>query len=268
MMLKGILSGAIAALACTIVSAQTNNDNISPVVTPSVPPLTTPYVAPKTAKYNYAEVLHKSYIFYHSQKSGRIPYQRLAWRTSSSLTSYGAYGEDLTGGWYEAANTMKWGLPFAYTCTQLAFNIYAFKDAMNSVDELAEGLEWVKWGADYFVNAMVNDTMIVGQMGVSAFGTIAKVSSNDVDFNYWGPPEEYDQWVPYGIPHTAFYNTPSQPSTEIACEYGAALAAAATVWRPYNATLADKYIEYSKRYFKFGRTYQGTYMNSTAENFL
>jgi endoglucanase len=119
----------------------------SPLRHPTVPPLTEPYVAPTTPKYNYAEVLHKSFLFYHSQKSGVLPYQRLAWRSDSCKVCVGDFGEDLSRGWYEAANTMKWGLPLGWTVTQLAFNIMIFEDSMNSVDELAEGLELLKWGA-------------------------------------------------------------------------------------------------------------------------
>jgi hypothetical protein len=42
---------------------------------------------------------------------------------------------------------MKWGLPLGWTMTQLAFNIMVFEESMNSVDELAEGLELLRWGA-------------------------------------------------------------------------------------------------------------------------
>lgn len=146
---KAILLALLGAAAT--VRAQTNatasEEDGSPLMTPTKPPLTEPYVAPTEPKYNYAEVMHKSYLFYHSQKSGYLPYQRLAWRSHSCKNCIGAYGEDLSQGWYEAANTMKWGLPYGFTATQLAYNIFMFGDAMKSVDELAEGLELMKWGA-------------------------------------------------------------------------------------------------------------------------
>lgn len=122
-------------------------DDVSPLMTPPVPPSRSRYVMPDEPKYNYAEVIHKSYLFYHSQKSGILPYQRLAWRGDSCKVCVGDFNEDLSRGWYEAANTMKWGLPFGWTATQLAFNVVIFEDAMSSVNELAEGLELLKWGA-------------------------------------------------------------------------------------------------------------------------
>ncbi|KAG2172253.1 hypothetical protein INT43_004794 [Umbelopsis isabellina] len=264
-----IRQAILLALAGAIVSvkAQINEDDSSPLLTPEKPPLTEAYVAPKEAKYNYAEVLHKSYLFYHSQKSGHLPYQRLAWRSHSCKNCVGTYGEDLSQGWYEAANTMKWGLPFGFTATQLAYNIFIFKDAMKSVDELAEGLELTKWGADYLINAHHNDTHFVGQLGVSALGPISKQIELDVDFNYWGPPEEYEDWVPTGLPHTAYYNSPEDPASEIAGEYGAAMAATAAIWREYNSTYADILVDHSKRLYKLATEHPGSYINSSQNAF-
>lgn len=294
---KAILLALVGAAAT--VRAQTNEtaseEDGSPLMTPSKPPLTEPYVAPTEPKYNYAEVMHKSYLFYHSQKSGHLPYQRLAWRSHSCKNCIGAYGEDLSQGWYEAANTMKWGLPYGFTATQLAYNIFMFGDAMKSVDELAEGLELMKWGAgkyngilkekkkktfllesaysfffpieDYLINAHHNDTHFVGQLGVSALGPISKQIELDVDFNYWGPPEEYEDWVPTGLPHTAFYSSADDPASEIAGEYGAAMAATAAIWREYNSTYADELIDHSIRLFKLATEHPGSYTNSSQNAF-
>lgn len=66
------------------------------------------YSLPQSPKYAYQEALHKSFLFYAAQRSGKISEHRLAWRTDSCLKCQGKFGEDLSGGWYEAANTMKW----------------------------------------------------------------------------------------------------------------------------------------------------------------
>ncbi|RUS13517.1 Six-hairpin glycosidase-like protein [Endogone sp. FLAS-F59071] len=142
-----------------------------------------------------------SFLFYHAQRSGKLPYQRLAWRSDLCLFCKGQYSEDLSGGYYEAANTMKWGFPLAFTITQL----------YNKV------LESVLWGTDYPVNAHPSPNVFVGQLGVSAVGT------TDVDFGYFGPPEEYKMWVPLNIMHTPYYATQQDPSSEITGESAAAL---------------------------------------------
>ncbi|KAI7892731.1 Six-hairpin glycosidase-like protein [Mucor mucedo] len=260
------LSYAVGLVSLTLVNAA-NPLPGSPLMHPSKGPLKGPYVAPTTPKYDYAEVLHKSYLFYHSQKSGVLPYQRLAWRSDSCKVCVGDFGEDLSRGWYEAANTMKWGLPLGWTVTQLAFNIMMFEDSMNSVDELAEGLELLKWGADYIVNAHYNDTYIVGQLGTSAIGPISKQVELDVDFNYWGPPEEYEEWVPTGLPHKAYYLSPENPSSEIIGEYSAALAAISITWRKHNETYADTLIDHAKRLYTFATDNPGSYVTSRQNAF-
>jgi hypothetical protein len=112
------------------------------------------------------------------------------------------------------------------------------------------------------MNAHYNDTHIVGQLGTSSIGPISKVIEIDVDFNYWGPPEEYEQWVPTGLPHQAHYITPENPSSEIVGEYGAALAAISTVWRKYDPEYADRLVDHSRRLFQFGTEHQGSYVTS------
>ena len=53
-------------------------------------------------KYNYADALQKSILFYEAQRSGRLPADnRVSWRGDSGLQDHGAGGEDLTGGWYD-----------------------------------------------------------------------------------------------------------------------------------------------------------------------
>ncbi|QRV87627.1 endoglucanase [Ceratobasidium sp. AG-Ba] len=228
---------------------------------------TVPYTTPSTPKYNYAEVIHKSLLFYHAQRSGPLgSNRRLAWRGDSCMNCYGNYGEDLRGGYYEAANTMKWGLPLAWTVTQLAFNIHAFPDGFKSVNEASfgwdEALDGVKWGADYLANCIANKDQFVGQLGVSAVG------STDVDFGYFGPPEEYDTWVPLHLTHTdgiAYINS-SNPSSEILGETAATLAATSVIFKEKDQDYSNKMLDHAKDLYTRAITYPGTYMKSTHPN--
>ncbi|KAG1469014.1 hypothetical protein G6F56_003505 [Rhizopus delemar] len=209
-------------------------------------PLDEPYQMPTTPKYDYAEVLHKSFLFYQAQKSGTLPYQRMAWKFDSCLDCIGSFGEDLSRAWYEATNRVKWGLPLAWTITQLAFNVMLFEDAMNSVDELAESLELLRWGADYLVSAHHNDTHIVGQWGL------------DVDLE-----DLTDYWVSNDLSHKATYITPDDPASEIVGEYSAALASVSIVWRSHDPEYADTLLDHAKRLYEFATENRESYDSST-----
>eukprot|EP01018_Ginkgo_biloba_P001364 Gb_14076 [translate_table: standard] len=65
-------------------------------------------------KHDYGEALRKSILFYEVQRSGRLPAnQRVKWRSNSGLTDGKSSGIDLVGGYYNAGNNVKFGLPMA-----------------------------------------------------------------------------------------------------------------------------------------------------------
>ncbi|KAG8793235.1 hypothetical protein FRC12_003452 [Ceratobasidium sp. 428] len=173
----------------------------------------------------------------------------------------------------------KWGLPLAWTITQLAFNVHAFPDGFKAVNELDEAMDGVKWGADYIVNCIANPEQFVGQLGVSAVG------ETDVDFGYFGPvsrilpsgystvhifaqPEEYDMWVPLKLTHTdgiAYINS-TNPSSEILGESAAALAATAVIFKDKDPDYSNKLLGHAVDLYTRAATYQGSYMKSTHPN--
>ncbi|GAB1520077.1 hypothetical protein RhiTH_003150 [Rhizoctonia solani] len=214
-----------------------------------------PYTVPSEPRYDYAEVLHK--------RSGKLgPNRRLAWRGDSCFDCVGTNGEDLSGGYFEAANTMKWGLPMAWTLTQLSYNVHVFSEAMQAVNEYDEALEGIKWGIDYLVNCISSPDQFVGQFGVSAIG------NTDIDFGYFGPAEEYEMWAPRGIKRSegiAYINS-TNPSSEILGESSAALAAASVVFANKDKQYSEKLRGHAIDLYNRAVKDQGTYMRSTHPN--
>ncbi|VAI49546.1 unnamed protein product [Triticum turgidum subsp. durum] len=104
--------------------------------------------------HNYEEALRKSLLYFEAQRSGRLPHgQRVPWRDHSGLTDGLEQGVDLVGGYYDAGDHVKFGLPMAFTVTMLSWSMLEYGDDVAAAGELAHALEAIKWGTDYFIKA-------------------------------------------------------------------------------------------------------------------
>ena len=87
--------------------------------------------------YNYAEALQKSMFFYEAQRAGDKPaWNRVSWRGDSALTDGADVGKDLTGGWYDAGDHVKFGLPMAFSSTMLAWGAVEYRTATPKAGQL------------------------------------------------------------------------------------------------------------------------------------
>jgi hypothetical protein len=103
---------------------------------------------------DYGAALSKSLLYFEAQRSGRLPHnQRVPWRGHSGLTDGLQQGVDLVGGYYDAGDHVKFGLPMAFTVTMLAWGAIDFADDVAAAGEWGHTLEAIKWGTDYFVKA-------------------------------------------------------------------------------------------------------------------
>lgn len=58
---------------------------------------------------------------------------------------------DLVGGYYDAGDNVKFGLPMAFTTTLLAWSVIEFGSSMQN--QLHNAKDAVKWSADYLLKA-------------------------------------------------------------------------------------------------------------------
>lgn len=58
---------------------------------------------------------------------------------------------DLVGGYYDAGDNLKFGLPMAFTTTLLAWSVIEFGSSMQEQSENARAA--IRWGTDYLLKA-------------------------------------------------------------------------------------------------------------------
>jgi hypothetical protein len=80
-------------------------------------------------EYDYAQVLGLSFKFYEAQRSGDLPStNRISWRADAGLDHKAADGRDVTGGWYDAGDNVKFNLPMAWSAGVLAWSLLDFRE--------------------------------------------------------------------------------------------------------------------------------------------
>lgn len=74
---------------------------------------------------------------------------------------------DLSGGYYDAGDNVKYQLPMAFTITLLAWSVLEYGDEIARAGQLQFAQNNIKWGTDYFLKAVTSPTQMWVQ--VSAF---------------------------------------------------------------------------------------------------
>jgi len=194
--------------------------------------------------YNYAEALQKAILFYEAQQSGKkADWNRVSWRGDSRLTDGNDVGLDLSGGWYDAGDHVKFGFPAASTATMLAWGALEFeaghKDA-GQHDALLRNLRWIN---DYFIKAHPSANVFYGQVG-----------NGSIDHSWWGPVEVYPKAAPaYKIDATC-------GGSDLAGETAAAMAAASLVFKASDPTYAATLLTHARQLYTLADTKRQKYV--------
>jgi endoglucanase len=246
-----------------------------PAPAPGPAPLPTPVAEVNPSSYavkgggaNYAEALQKSFLFYEAQRSGNLDEttNRIDWRGDSGLhdgfdgvyfgnnTSANLQAGlklDLTGGYHDAGDYGKFGLPLASSLTNLAWGGLQFAGGYAAAGQSDELLAALKWGTDYLLKCNVLDGA-----GQTRF-FVAQVGDADADHNLWQPAETET------ILRPAMAVTASKPGSDVAGGSAAALAAASMVFRRQgDGAYADKLLSSAVALYQFADTYRGKYSDS------
>ena len=156
---------------------------------------------------NYAKLLQYSMYFYDGNMCGSDvdTASQFDWRGDCHTT------DEVDGGFHDAGDHVKFGLPAGYTASTLGWGYYEFKD---SYDTLGQGAH-LKALTDRFCDYFKASTKLSGDT-VTSF--CYQVGVGQADHDVWCSPEsQNDQSL-----RTAYWT--SDDASDIAAEYAAALA--------------------------------------------
>ncbi|EOA37491.1 hypothetical protein CARUB_v10011645mg [Capsella rubella] len=201
------------------------------------------------ASPNYREALSKSLLFFQGQRSGRLPSdQKLSWRSSSGLSDGSSAHVDLTGGYYDAGDNVKFNFPMAFTTTMLSWSSLEYGKKMGS--ELQNSRVAIRWATDYLLKCA---RATPGKLYVG-------VGDPNGDHKCWERPEDMD------TPRTVYSVSPSNPGSDVAAETAAALASSSMVFRKVDPKYSRLLLGTAKKVMLFAIQYRGAYSDSLSSS--
>ncbi|MEY3896716.1 MAG: hypothetical protein RLZZ214_2236, partial [Verrucomicrobiota bacterium] len=209
---------------------------------------------PQTGAFNFAEVLQKSLWFYDAQRSGKLPDDfRIRWRADTALKDGSDAGLDLSGGFYDAGDHVKFGLPMAFSLTLLAWGGVEYGDAYAETQQMEPLLGVLKWGADYLMKCHVRNP----DGSTAAF--YGQVGDGDIDHSYWGRAESMLMSRP------SFKIDAANPGSDLAAETAAALAGTSMLFQSTQPAYAAQLLDHARALYTFADAYRGKYSDAITD---
>ena len=192
---------------------------------------------------DYARHIELSLLFYECQRSGPLPStNRIYWRHDSLVDAGADVGVDLTGGYYDAGDNVKFNFPQAAALTLLAWSGVEFAKGYKKAGQWDQFLDMLKWGTDYLVRCHSGKNELYVQVG-----------DGSIDHGFWYPPE----YINYKYP--SFKIDEKGPGSEVAAETAAALAAASLVFKDEDSAYSELLLKHAIEIYDFADQFRGDY---------
>ncbi len=248
-----------------------------------------------TPHYSLPLALQESLYFYDAQKSGparTLGDQPLEWRGDSEpadlkvpltpmvnnvgvnlsasfisankaiLDPKGTGTVDLSGGFHDAGDHVKFGLPQSYAASELALGMYEFPDGFTATNTWTHGLDEMKWFSDYFLRSLFTDAS--GNVVAFAY----QVGNGDVDHAYWGSSELQSATT---YPRPAWFASKQTPASDQTAGAAAALALESLIVKGSDPAYSTRCLNAAKALYTFsvanrGLGYSGGYYGSAYDD--
>lgn len=215
-----------------------------------------------SVEYNYAKLLQYSLYFYDANMCGSGVSEKslLSWRNNCHTFDTTIYTRsdgstvnvNLAGGFHDAGDHVKFGLPEAYSAFVLGMSYDTNKTAYEQTGQTGHLQTITTYFADYFVNCTVLSS---DGSHVEAFCCQVGDGGGGNDHGYWGAPENQSN-----SNRNIYFTNAGAPSTDIVSLSAAALAI------QYKNFGGDKYLETAKKLFAYAKN-NNKAVNQTANGF-
>ncbi|SFU53964.1 endoglucanase Cel9M [Clostridium sp. DSM 8431] len=194
----------------------------------------------------YKTALKDSVNFYDANKCGKEVANDnvFSWRGPCHLNDGKNLGIDLTGGYHDAGDCVKFGLPQSYSASVMGWALYEFKDGFKKAGAYNKQLGQLKYFTDYIIKCHYADGKFVYQVG-----------DGDQDHNYWGAPEN-EQDGPT-LRQSVRIADSAHSASDVLGESTAALALMYLNYKDKDSAYAEKCLKEAKELYEMGKANPG-----------
>ena len=193
--------------------------------------------------YSYGRLLQTALYFYDANMCGTEVGERSAfsWRndchTGDTKVTIDGKTVDVSGGFHDAGDHLKAGLPQGYSATMLGIAYMEYKSAFAET----KSTKHLQVITDHFCEYFEKCTVLNGDGSVDFF--VYQVSDGDEDHKKWAAPETQND-----VRHV-YYTSKKNPATDEVSEAAAALAL------QYINFNDSKALDYSKKLFSYAKSF-------------
>lgn len=227
--------------------------------------------------FNFAEALQKSIYFYDANMCGKEAEYgvlgRLEWRgachevdyaiplerTSLSEEFLSKYRDiidpdgdgtvDVHGGFHDAGDHVRFGLPQSYSSGTLGWGFLEFRESYKDIGEEQHMLDILKHFSDTYLRCSFLDEN--GEMIAFCY----MVGEGDEDHCYWGPPELYPDVYTNSRP--ADFATYDAPGSDVCASTAASLCTSYLIYKDDDPEYAEQCLKVAIAMYDFAKKYRG-----------
>lgn len=227
---------------------------------------------------DYQDLLYKTTRFYGAQRSGSSDNWLISQYASPSPAPAACFtqdgisyqrGLDLSGGWHDAGDNIKFTLTIAWSAYALLKGYDAFPAAYadsynrsyDSPNGIPDILDEVKWATDYLMKIHLDSATLVSQIG----------DYRDHNNGLTCPTMTKSGTAKGGDPRTVWFgatsNDPTQVKADVLGITSAALAAMGRLYAPYDASYATSAIRHARQLYAVAKSRTGTTAEPAGQNY-
>ncbi len=203
-----------------------------------------PEAASGQATPDYRDALEKAILFFDANRCGSTvgTGNFFPWRGACHISDGNTASPalDLSGGFHDAGDHVKFGLPQGFSASVLGWSLYEYRADFDREGLTPKTLSTLKYFTDYFLKSHPNATTFYYHVG-----------DGNADHGFWGSPENQTGNRPVLVAR------PGTPASDILGQTAAALALMSINYRSTDAAYANRCLTAARELFDMGRTNLG-----------